>query len=86
MKKNRGDEPVGVIIHIHIGISQGNFLCSYLYLKQAKMSFYFFLLQNQRTDGQNRSYLGGWYQREWRRSGERMWEGKYSANTMYISM
>jgi hypothetical protein len=39
-------------------ILQGNSLCSYL--KQTK--FHFFLLQNQRTGGQNRSYLGmgGW--------------------------
>jgi hypothetical protein len=38
---------------------QGNSLCSYL--KQAKMSlfsFSFFLIQNQRTEEQNRSCLG----------------------------
>jgi hypothetical protein len=38
MRKNRGDEPIGIIIYIEM--SQGNSLCSYL--KQAKMSFYFF--------------------------------------------
>jgi hypothetical protein len=37
MKKNRSDKPVGVTIHIYMEISQENFLCSYLYLKQAKM-------------------------------------------------
>jgi hypothetical protein len=55
MRKNRGDEPIGVIIHIYIEISQGNALCSYLYLKQGKMSFFFFfLLQNLRKRWWNR--------------------------------
>jgi hypothetical protein len=43
-------------------ISQGNSLC-FLYLKQAKMSFFIFffpLLQNQRIGGWNRSSSGGW--------------------------
>jgi hypothetical protein len=57
MKKNRGDEPVGIIIHIYTEISQGNIPCSYLYLKQAKTSF-FFLLQNQTIGGRNRSCPG----------------------------
>jgi hypothetical protein len=39
MKKNRGDEPIGVYnTYIPGNILQGNSLCSYLYLKQAKMS------------------------------------------------
>jgi hypothetical protein len=33
MKKNRGDKPSGVIIHIYMEIPQGNPLLSYLYLK-----------------------------------------------------
>jgi hypothetical protein len=52
MKKIREDKPVGVITHICMELSQGNSLCSYLYLKQAKIScfsFYFFLLQNWRN-------------------------------------
>jgi hypothetical protein len=54
MKKIRGDKPIEVIIYIEI--SQGNFLHSYLYLKQAKITFFsFFHLQNQRTGGWNRS-------------------------------
>jgi hypothetical protein len=55
MKKNRGDEPIVVIIHIYMEMSQGHSLCSYL--KQTKISF-FSLSQNQRTGGQSRSYLG----------------------------
>jgi hypothetical protein len=43
MKKNRGDEPIGVTIHRYMEISQGNSLCNYLYLKQTKMSFFFCL-------------------------------------------
>jgi hypothetical protein len=41
MKKNRGDEPIWMIIHIYMEISQGNVPCSYL--KQAKMLFFSFL-------------------------------------------
>jgi hypothetical protein len=66
MKKIRGDKPVGVIIHTYMEISQGNSLCIYLYLKQAKMSFvfvlYLFLLQNPRAGGQD--LREGWYQWE----------------------
>jgi hypothetical protein len=43
MKKHRGDEPTVVIVHIYMEISQGNSLCSYSYLKQAKMSFFSFI-------------------------------------------
>jgi hypothetical protein len=44
MKKIRGDKPIGLQIHIYIEISQGNFLCNYLYLKLAKMSCFSFYL------------------------------------------
>jgi hypothetical protein len=44
MKKIRGVKPVGVIIHTYMEISQGNSLCSCLYLKQAKMSCFSFYL------------------------------------------
>jgi hypothetical protein len=40
---------------MHVEMSQGNSL--YSYIKQTKMSF-FFLLQNQRAGGQNRSVWG----------------------------
>jgi hypothetical protein len=39
MKKTSGEEPVRVIIHIYMEMSQGNSLRSYL--KQTKMSFFF---------------------------------------------
>jgi hypothetical protein len=41
MKKNREDEPIGVITHMNMEIAQENSLCSSLYLKQAKMSLFF---------------------------------------------
>jgi hypothetical protein len=44
MKKMRGDEPIGVLIHTYVEISQGNSLHKYLYLKQAKMSCFSFYL------------------------------------------
>jgi hypothetical protein len=47
MKKIRGDKPIGVIIHVYMEISQGNSLCSYLYLKI------------QRTGGWNKSCTAG---------------------------
>jgi hypothetical protein len=58
MKKNRGDEPIGVAVHIHMELSQWNSLCRYLYLKQAEVSFlvYFLFLfsctksENRRTE------------------------------------
>jgi hypothetical protein len=46
------------------------------------MSF-FFLLQSWRTGGQNRSYLGGWYQWEGRGCEESVWESEYGANSVY---
>jgi hypothetical protein len=48
MKNNRREEQIGVITHIYMEISQGNSLCSYLYFKQTKVSYFsfsFFLLQ-----------------------------------------
>jgi hypothetical protein len=80
MKKNRGDEPIGVIIHTYMEIAQGNSLCSYLYLRQAKMScvsFYLFSFsfykigeQKGRTGPEGDSG-GSWYQ--WK--GEVAWKG-----------
>jgi hypothetical protein len=63
MKKFRGDNPSGIIIHPYNEISQGNSLCSYHYLKLKYHVFcfifsLFFLLCNQRG-GQNKSHPGG---------------------------
>jgi hypothetical protein len=75
MKKIRGDKPIGVIKHIYNEISQGNSLCSHLYLKQAKMSCFpficspFIVYKNGEQEG-NQYCLGegeltpmgeGWY-------------------------
>jgi hypothetical protein len=62
-KKNRGDESIHIIIHIYMEMSQGNSLCSYL--KQAKMSFFFFYKIGGQEDGTDPARRG-WYQ----------WEGK----------
>jgi hypothetical protein len=43
VKRIRGDEPIGVVIHVCVETSQGNSLCSYLYLKLVKMSFFLFI-------------------------------------------
>jgi hypothetical protein len=42
MKKIRGDKSNRVITHIYMQLSQGTFLCSYLYLIQGKIAFFFF--------------------------------------------
>jgi hypothetical protein len=45
LKRTRRDEPIGALIHICMETTQENSLCSYLYLKLAKMScFPFYLL------------------------------------------
>jgi hypothetical protein len=46
-EKIRGDEQIWVIIHIYIEMPQGNSLCSYL--KQAKMSFFFYKIGEQES-------------------------------------
>jgi hypothetical protein len=53
MKKNRGDEPIGVITHIYMEMTQGNPLCSYL--KQTKIFFFLLKIREQ----EDRSCLGG---------------------------
>jgi hypothetical protein len=47
---------------------------------------FFFLLQNQRSGGQNRSCLGNWDQWEGWEAGEMVKEGEYDANTTYTWM
>jgi hypothetical protein len=56
MKKERGDEPIVVIMHKYMEMSHGNSLDSYFYLKQAKMSFFSFsfFLQFSSTKLENR--------------------------------
>jgi hypothetical protein len=59
------DEPILVIMHIYMGISQENSLCSYLYLKQAKMSFFLFSFtksENRREEQVLLEVQGSWYQ------------------------
>jgi hypothetical protein len=60
VKRTGRGKSLGVVIHKCMVTIQGNSLCSYLYLKLAKIpcfSFYllcFFLLQNRRTVEWNR--------------------------------
>jgi hypothetical protein len=62
--KNRRDEQIGVIVHIHREMSQGNTPCNYLYTKQAKMSllffFYFFFYKIREQEcGTGPAWKGG---------------------------
>jgi hypothetical protein len=76
MKKIRGDESVGIIIHTNMEISQENSPCSYLYLKQAKMSSFFFFSFFSSTKSENRR-AGQVPPRGWAgTSGKSRWWGK----------
>jgi hypothetical protein len=45
VKRTSRDEPIGIVMHICMETTQGNSLCSYLYLKLAKIScFSYYLL------------------------------------------
>jgi hypothetical protein len=51
VKKTREDEPIGVVVHICMKTTQGNFRCSYLYLKLAKAScFSFYLFSSTKSE------------------------------------
>jgi hypothetical protein len=54
MNKIKEDKPIGVIIHLYMEISQGNFLCSYLFSNKLKyqvfiylFSFFFYKIREQ---------------------------------------
>jgi hypothetical protein len=69
MKKMRGEKPVGVIIHIHMEISQGNSLYRYitLYMSQTiknVMFSFFYLLSTSTKSGTGSVGGGGWHQWE----------------------
>jgi hypothetical protein len=51
MKKKRENEPIEVIIHIYMEISQENSMCSYLYFKQEKMTFFFLFYSIKSKEG-----------------------------------
>jgi hypothetical protein len=78
VKRTRRDEPNGVIIHTCMETTQGNSLCSYLYLKLAKAScfsyyilcFFFYEIRKQKC-GTGCEGTGGWQWWERGDGGER---------------
>jgi hypothetical protein len=57
------DEPAGVIIYISMATTQGNSLCSYLYLKLAKMpcfSLYLLYFFFYKMGGSQNRVCRGW--------------------------
>jgi hypothetical protein len=50
MKKNRGDEQIGVKIHTYMKMSQGNSLCSYLKLVKNVIIFSFTKPEKRRVE------------------------------------
>jgi hypothetical protein len=81
MKKNKGDESIGVIIYIYGNIKRK------LPVSQTSKNVILFFLQNQRTGGQSRSCLGegDWYQLGGGRLG-RGEEGSYGAKNVCTCM
>jgi hypothetical protein len=73
-----GDEPIWVIIHIYMEISQWNTL--YNYVKETKMSFF------SKTENRDRSCLRGWYKNWGEDIRKGLLEGEYGANIVYIFM
>jgi hypothetical protein len=73
VKGIRGNEPVGVVIHICREKTQGNSQCSYLYFKLAKMSYFSFLSsifyksENRKVEQVLWGREGFWYQCEGKR-------------------
>jgi hypothetical protein len=60
--------------------SQGNSLCSYLYLKQAKMMCFLFYKMGEKEDKTDSVGGRGW---EGGDVGEREYEGEYCAKNVY---
>jgi hypothetical protein len=54
VKRNGRDEPIRVVIHIFMETTQGNSLCSYLYLKLAKKKVMLLFLSFSSTKSENR--------------------------------
>jgi hypothetical protein len=69
MKKNRGDKPSGVKIHLYMEISRWNSLHSYFYLKLKHNVFILIFSHFSPTKSENRSE--GWHQWEGVGIGER---------------
>jgi hypothetical protein len=49
MKKNRGDEPLGVITHIYMEMTQGNPLCNYPILIKTRIQMLFMMKTSKMT-------------------------------------
>jgi hypothetical protein len=70
-------------------IPQGNSLCSYLYLKQTKMScfsFYLFFSAKSESRKEEQVLLGRSAPVGGGGCGERVQEGEYGANAVYTGM
>jgi hypothetical protein len=78
VKRSGRDEPIGVAVHMCMEVTQGNSLCSYLYLKLAKtpcFSYSLFMFFSS-TKSENRVcvYVAGW----WGGGVWHRWEGRGS--------
>jgi hypothetical protein len=66
--KTREDEPIGAVMHVYMKTAQGNSLCSYLYLKLTKTSwfsfyllcFFFYKIREQKCGTGSAGGGGGW--------------------------
>jgi hypothetical protein len=87
MKKNRGDEPIGVILHINMEISQGNSCVATFIPNNKKYHFFkFFYKIREQEGGTGPAQRMVWYQWEGGVGRERGREDEYGANTVCTCM
>jgi hypothetical protein len=94
VKRTGRDEPTGVVIHMCMETTQGNSLCSSLYLKVAKMPcfcyypLHFFFYKIGEQEGRTGSAQWGWGLALV--GGRRQWgkgvRGEYGAKNVYTSL
>jgi hypothetical protein len=89
VKRSGRDEPIGVAIHMCMETTQGNSLCSYIYLKVAKhhvslfIFYVFFFYKIGEQEGGTGSGVGETVDT----SGRGKWqEGEYGTNYVYTCM
>jgi hypothetical protein len=77
MKKNRRHKPIGIIIYKYMEMSQENSVCSYLYLKLAKMSLFLSFFFYKYWEQVGKTGPAG---------GKKGVGGEYGTNTVYTCM
>jgi hypothetical protein len=85
VKRTGRGESIGAVIHIHMGTTQGNSLCNYLYLKRHVLCFIYYVFsstksENKRTEQVQLALMEG---ERWLRKGQ---EDESDTNKVYTCM